>query len=64
MQSTYKQNVHVRALTGLHILVTPSRDWYLYGLMITETKMVKAFFNEAENAIEQLVARLHTTISK
>jgi len=26
MQSTYKPNVHVRALTGLHIYVTPSKS--------------------------------------
>jgi hypothetical protein len=34
-----------------------ARDWYLYGLVITETKMLTAFFREVERRINQPIAK-------
>jgi hypothetical protein len=35
------------------ILRKVSRDWYLYGLVITETEMVKTFFKEVERRLRR-----------
>jgi hypothetical protein len=34
-----------------------SRDWYLYGLVITETKMLSTFFKEAERRLNQPITK-------
>ncbi|QTA84875.1 hypothetical protein [Desulfonema magnum] len=39
------------------ILRHVSEDWYLYGLMITETEMVSAFFSEVETRLGRLLKK-------
>jgi hypothetical protein len=34
-----------------------AKDWYLYGLVITETKMLSAFFKEVEKRVNQTITK-------
>lgn len=39
------------------IVCEAARDWYLYGLVITETEMLRAFFQDVERRIKRPITR-------